>query len=72
MALSRSQMEQHLTHMYLRKHVSFITVRNEEITGMVNRITYETALGEPMVIAHIGKHRIEVDLEYFNENIEIL
>lgn len=68
----RQEIELVLENTYLSRIVSFITVRGQEVQGKVNNIAYETSLGEPTVIIQIDRERYEVDLPYFNENIELL
>jgi hypothetical protein len=69
--LTRREIEERLEKGLVGKLVSFVTIRDETITGKLQRLAVNVVGNELMVSFMVNHTRYEVDLIYFTDNITI-
>lgn len=75
MELTRMEIEQRLEQGLVGKMIKFRDIRNVDITAKLQRLSVRLEKGEVLIAFMLGgtvMNRYEVDIRYFNENIEIL
>ena len=74
--LTRREIETRLEKGLINKNIQFLTIRSQQVIGMVQRISVHIDQEEVMIIFTLGSKakliRYECDIRYFNENTEIL